>query len=235
MPYKRKYQKRKTTRKPKTQTKGIIYNPRSGFGPLGKSFIATFNYSETVVIDPVTSESGDHVFSANGISKPDYTNSLNVHQPYGTDQITPFFDHYTVVGSKCTVKAISGQIGLPCCLGLALKDAATAINTSAKALRERGGTQLKLMAPVGGGANKQSISRTYSAKKFHGKSTVVGESELRGNTSAISDYTNNPAEQAFYHVVVAPQHQGDNVGAQIVQVDIQYTVVFTEPKVLASS
>jgi len=188
-----------------------------------------------VVIDPVTSESGDHVFSANGIAKPDYSNSTNTHQPYGTDQLTPFFDHYTVVGSKITIKAVTGQIGLPCCLGLALKDAATAINTSAKALRERGGTQLRLMGPVGGGANKQMLSRTYSAKKFHGKATVVGESELRGNTSAISDYANNPTEQAFYHVVVAPQHQGDNVGAQIVQVDIQYTVVFTEPKVLASS
>jgi len=219
----------------KTQTRGIIYNPRSGFGPLGRSFMATFNYSETVVIDPVTSESGDHVFSASGIAKPDYSNAANVHQPYGTDQITPFFDHYTVVGSKCTVKAVSGQIGLPCCLGLALKDAATAINTSAKALRERGGTQLRLLAPVGSGNNKMIISKTYSAKKFHGKAAIVGDANLRGNTSAISDYANNPAEQAFYHVVVAPQHQGDNVGAQIVQVDIQYTVVFTEPKVLASS
>jgi len=233
MPRGRKRTNKKRGRK--TQTRGIIYNPRQGFGPLGRSFMATFNYSETVVIDPVTSESGDHVFSANGIAKPDYSNQGNVHQPYGTDQLTPFFDHYTVVGSKCTVKAVSGQIGLPCCLGLALKDAATEINTSAKALRERGGTKLRLLAPVGGGANKQVISQTYSAKKFHGKAVVVGESELRGNTSAISDYANNPTEQAFYHIIVAPQHQGDNVGAQIVQVDLQYTVVFTEPKVLASS
>lgn len=228
---KRTYKKRGR----KSQTKGIIYNPRQGFGPLGKSFMATFNYSETVVIDPVTSESGDHVFSANGIAKPDYSNTSNVHQPYGTDQITPFFDHFTVVGSKCTVKAVSGQAAMPFCLGLALKDAATTINTSAKALRERGGTKLRLVAPVGGGNNKQIISQTYSAKKFHGKANVVGESELRGNTSAISDYANNPTEQAFYHIIVAPQHQGDNVGGQIVQVDLQYTVVFTEPKVLASS
>jgi len=230
--------RRKTNRgkrKPKSQTKGIIYNPRQGFGPLGKSFIATFNYSETVVINPVTSESGDHVFSASGIAKPDYSNTGNSHQPYGTDQLVPFFDHYTVVGSKCTIKAVSGQIGLPCCLGLALKDSATQINTSAKALRERGGTKLRLLAPVGGGANKQIITQTYSAKKFHGMSSVVGESQLRGNTSAIADYNNNPSEQAFYHVVVAPQHQGDDVGLQIVQVDIQYTVVYTEPRVLASS
>ena len=191
MPRRKTTRKRRTTRKPKNQTKGVIYNPRNSFGPLGKSFIATFNFSETVVIDPVTSESGDHVFSANGIAKPDYSNAANTHQPYGTDQITPFFDHYTVVGSKCSVKAVTGQIGLPCCLGLALKDAATSINTSAKALRERGGTQLKLMAPVGSGNNKMSMSRTYSAKKFHGKKAVVGESELRGNTSAISDYANN--------------------------------------------
>jgi hypothetical protein len=235
MPRRKTTRKRRTTRKPKTQTKGIVYNPRSGFGPLGKSFIATFNYSETISLDPVAGESADYVFSANGISKPDYNTISNTHQPYGTDQITPFFDHYTIVGSKCVVKMINTNSTTPVYLGVALKDAVSPINTSAKVIRERGGIQMRLLGPISYGTNKGIVSRTYSAKKFHGKANVVGESELRGNTGAISDYANNPTEQAFYHILLAPQNQGDDVYVSTLQVDISYTAVFTEPKVLAAS
>lgn len=226
----RKNRKRKTTR-------GKIYKPVGQFGPLGKSFVATLKFSETIAIDPPTGQSGDYIFSANGIAKPDQTAvPLNLHQPYGHDQMVSFYDHYTVIGSKCVVKAAS-NLTHPAYVGVALRDNSAVINKPASELRETGGTRLMLMTRNDGGHNKGVVSQTFSPRKFFGKAkgNIVGESELRGNMSETASNNNNPEEQAYYHCMVVPQNETDNPGTQTLQVDIYYTVVFTEPKVLQSS
>ena len=218
-------------------TKGTIYRPVSQFGPLGKSYVATLKYSETVLIDAPTGKSGDHIFSANGIAKPDQTSvPLNLHQPYGHDQLVNFYDHYTVIGSKCVISS-ANNITFPIYVGCALRDNAAPINATANILRESGGTQLRLMSRNDGGHNKATIVQTFSPRKFFGKArgNIVGESELRGTMAPTASDINNPAEQAYYHCLVVPQNDVDNPPVQVLQVDIYYTVVFTEPKVLITS
>ena len=226
-----------TRRNKKKTTKGKIYRPVGQFGPLGKSFIATLKFSETITLDPVTGTSADYVFSANGIAKPDQTAvPLNLHQPYGHDQMVSFYDHYTVVGSKCVVKSVN-NINLPLYVGVALRDNAQVINQTARELREEGGTRLQLMSEKTGGLNNVIISKTFSPRRFFGKAkgNIVGESELRGNMDVTATNLNNPLEQAYYHCMVIPQTDTDNPGSQTLQVDIYYTVVFTEPKTLRQS
>lgn len=228
---------RGTRRNKKKTTKGKIYRPVGQFGPLGKSFVATLKFSETIAIDPPTGVSGDYIFSANGIAKPDQSAvPLNLHQPYGHDQMVNFYDHYTVVGSKCVVRAAS-NLPHPSYVGVALRDNSAVIQETASVLRETGGTRLALMTRNDSGHNKGIVTQTFSPRKFFGKAkgNIVGESELRGNMNATASNTNNPLEQAYYHCMVIPQNATDNPGTQTLQVDIYYTVVFTEPKVLATS
>lgn len=226
-----------TRRNKKKTTRGKIYRPVGQFGPLGKSFIATLKFSETITLNPGTGVSADYVFSANGIAKPDQTAvPLNLHQPYGHDEMVQFYDHYTVVGSKCVVRAVN-NINLPLYMGVALRDNSSIINIPARVLRETGGTKLKLMSENTGGMNNVVVSKTFSPRKFFGKAkgNIVGESELRGNMDVTASNINNPTEQAYYHCMVVPQTDTDNPGSQTLQVDIYYTVVFTEPKTLRQS
>ena len=227
----------KRSQKSKKTTRGKIYRPVGQFGPLGKSFIATLKFSETVTLNAVTGLSADHVFSANGIAKPDQTSvPLNLHQPYGHDQLVNFYDHYTVVGSKCVVRSVN-NIDFPLYVGVALRDNSNPINLPASQLRETGGTRMRLMSENTGGMNNVTVTQTFSPRKFFGKAkgNIVGESELRGIMADPASDVNNPAEQGYYHCMVIPQTLTDNPSAQTIQVDIYYTVVFTEPKVLRTS
>ncbi len=236
--YKKMPAKKRTSKKmSKKTTRGKIYRPVGQFGPLGKSFIATLKYSETITLDPSTGLSADHVFSANGIAKPDQTSvPLNLHQPYGHDQLVSFYDHYTIVGSKCVVRSVN-NINLPLYIGVALRDNASAINLQASELREKGGTRMRIMSEKTGGTNNVVVSQTFSPRKFFGKAkgNIVGELELRGNMKDVASDVDNPTEQAYYHCMVIPQTITDNPGTQTLQVDIYYTAVFTEPKVLRLS
>jgi len=230
---KRNYRKKRG--KPKN-TRGVIYNPNKGFGPLGKSMICTLTFCETVGIDTPQGVSNEHIFSANGIARPDITNLTNTHQPYGMDQLVPFFKHYTVVGSKCTVKAVNNQ-DIPIYVGCVLRDNQDAITLAADTLLEQGGVNLQLLGAKTGGNNKMTRVMKYSPRTFLGKSkgNIIGESELRGNLNSTASTLDMPNEQAFYHIVVAPQAAGDNPTVQVVQVKIEYTVVLTEPDQLHTS
>lgn len=227
--------KRRTNKKPKN-TRGVIYNPKRGFGPLGKSFIATLTFCETVSIDCATGTSATHIFSANGVARPDISDVSNTHQPYGLDQLAPFFKHYTVVGSKCIVKAMNNNT-LPLYIGCVLRDNQDVITLAADTIMEQGGVNLQLVGGTQGGNNKAYKVVKFSPRTFFGKArgNIVGDSELRGNLNTTASTLDMPNEQAFYHVMVVPNAPGDNPTNQIVQVQIEYTIVCTEPDQLHTS
>ena len=82
----------------------------------------TFRYASRIIINPAAAGNGVHVFSANGMYDPDLTGVG--HQPRGFDEVMPLYDHYTVIGSKCTVAACNLSTGGGI-LGIALKDSTT--------------------------------------------------------------------------------------------------------------
>jgi len=200
----------------------------TSFNPLGKSYVCKLKYYTTIGINPGAGVIGDHVFSANGCYDPDITGTGT--QPYGFDQMMLFYNHYTVIGSKCTASMINNTT-LPLFLAVALRDAATTYTGDAtdETFMEPG-----IVKKFTGGTTVSAIgspayvSKTFSARKFFGKNVGIIP-QYQGDTS------NNPTEQAYYHVMVAPNITTDNPDIQYVHVEIEYTVRLTEPKMLPAS
>ncbi len=226
--------RRTTSQSDPLTTPGVIQHPNSYWGPLGKSYKTTLRAAFTILLDPTQGGTADHIFSANGIGKPDITDVTSAHQCYSHDQLTKFFDHYTVIGSKCTV-TVANQSDEPVYLGAAIRDNNTDIIESNDLLRAQPGLNMTYVAPTHGGDCLKSVTQTYSPNRFFGKSkgNVVGESELRGNMNDIASVVDNPEEGAYYHVLLSAPNPGVNISGQTVQVELEYTVVLTEPKQLA--
>jgi len=215
-------------------TPGVITAPGKSFGPLGKSYKTTLRIAFTLNLDAAQGSTADAVFSANGIAKPYVSDVTSSRQCYAHDQLVSFFDHYTVIGSKCRVTS-SNQNTIPLYLGAAIRDNSTLITEGNHILRSAPGTSMSLMSPTQSGDCLKSVEMTYSPNRFFGKSkgNVVGESELRGNMGTVASNLDMPAEQAYYHVLCSPQQPSDNPGPNVVQVEIEYTVVLTEPKAMS--
>ncbi len=215
-------------------TPGVITAPGKSFGPLGKSFKTTLRIAYTLNLDAAQGSTADAVFSANGIAKPYVSDVTSSRQCYAHDQLCPFFDHYTVIGSKCRVTS-SNQNAIPLYLGVAIRDNSTLITEGNHILRSTPGTSMSLMSPTQSGDCLKSVEMTYSPNRFFGKSkgNVVGESELRGNMNTVASNLDMPDEQAYYHILCSPQQPSDNPGPNVVQVEIEYTVVLTEPKAMS--
>ncbi len=216
-------------------TPGVITAPGQLFGPLGKSFKATLRVAYTVTLDAATGSTADAIFSANGIAKPFVSDVANVQQCYAHDQLVPFFDHYTVIGSKCRVTSVNNTT-LPLYLGCALRDRDNPLTEANHILRSSPGTSMSLMAQDGSGDCLKSVEQTFSPNRFFGKSkgNIVGEENLRGNMNLVASTVDMPEEQAYYHCLISAQTPTDNPPAQTIQVEIEYTVVLTEPKTMAN-
>lgn len=195
--------------------------------PLGKSRLAKFSYVAQISINPALGSVGGYIFSANDLYDPDVTSTG--HQPYGFDQLMQFFNHFTVLGSKCTASLVNGS-STPCILGIQLRDSSTSISgTSPETVLERPDVTYRMSMASGNGA--VSVTKNFSASKYFGmkKSAIINDSEYRGNASA------SPTEQAYYHVFVSPTVSTDDVPATNITVRLEYFAVLNEPKVLTSS
>lgn len=218
--YKRAYKKRFSS-KPNNM----------GFRPLGLVQSAKLKYVTTFSLDPAIGSGGTYVFSANGCYDPDITSTG--HQPYGFDQIMAMYNHYTVVGSKITVNLCSAQT-IPMYAGVLLRSDNITDNSLAAVQLEQPGNKMKLIGygtSTGSGATPRTMTCKFSTRKFFSKSrgAIVEDSLLRG------DALSNPAEQAYYHVVLAPLFPLENIATQGITVMIEYSVVFTEPRILGPS
>jgi len=212
---------------------GVILAPNKAFGPLGKSYKTTLRVAYTIVLNvPAGGGTADAVFSANGIAKPYVSDVTSTKQCYGHDQLVPFFDHYTVIGSKCRVTCSNGYT-YSNYIGVGIRDNSSLITALSEDLRQQPGTTLALMGPPTSDCMKE-VDMTYSPNQFFGKSkgNVVGESELRGNMGTVASNLDMPEEQAYYHVMASGQWTGDLATPQVVNVAIEYTCVLTEPKSL---
>lgn len=136
--------------------------------------------------------------------------------------------HYTVVSSKITIRCASSQ-NLPMYIGVAVRaDATTLSSWSTDQLLEQPGIQLKLLSYQNAQSTRK-VTKTYSVKKFSHITSPLSNPDCRGDAS------NNPVEQTYYHVIIAPAQVSDDLGTQGFAVTIDYNVVFTEPKVLSTS
>jgi len=201
-----------------------------GFRPLGLKESAKLKYVELLSVNPALGTPTDYIFSANGCYDPNITGIG--HQPYGFDQLMSMYNHYTVVGSRCTLKFASSQ-SIPMYAGIVLRSDPTPISLTTSELLETPGNKMKLIgygqSGTSGGPNYMRCN--FSTRKFFTKNrgAIIEDFALRGDSAG------NPLEQAYYHIILQPQYSSDDLNTQGMTVEIEYSVVFTEPKILGQS
>jgi hypothetical protein len=181
-------------------------------------------------MDPGTGLVATATYNAGGCYDP-RTAALG-GQPRGFDQWMAFYEHFVVLGSKmtCTFQTTGLQPsdgnGI---VGIYLKANSIAEIGTIPELVEQQNSVHKPIGPVGGYNSTAIVSKTYSAKRFLGRQSILSDPQLKGTVSA------NPAESAYYEIVVGPSNNGDNLGSVRVLLEIEYIVALIEPKPLPSS
>ncbi len=207
---------------------------KSRYIPLNfpNSKMVRLRYVQEISIDPNDSTISTYTFSANGMFDPDVTSVIAGHQPKCFDQyMGVMYDHYTVIGSKCTVKYVSSSRSdaTPGYFGVALTDSNLTLNGRSKTeVMETKNTSK--FGVTGNSLRVRDQTRTawFSAKKFFKKSAIIGDGTYRGTA------TSNPSEEANYQIWMFNIGGNDPaVGNFLVTID--YLACLSEPKVVGSS
>lgn len=229
--YKKRNVKRKLVFRPKRRVRRSRGLPLTGFP---NRTIARMRYGHQFTLDATAIAPAKQVYSCNSCYDPDLTGTG--HQPRGFDQMMAVYNHCTVIGAKITARFMNpGNTNLvPSNVGIAISAGAEFVSTSTlqDVLENKYVTRPRLAGPMGltnGGANSVVLTKKFSSKRFFGKKTIVGDALYRHNDSS------NPTEQAFFEVFAYPNVSGYNPEALLVEVQIDYICVFTEPKILPAS
>lgn len=227
--------KRRGRKFAKTSYRGRVVKV-AGALPLPNKFTVKHRYIEpAVVIDPTGLIPAVYTFRANSLFDPNFSGSG--HQPMGFDNIMPFYNHYTVIGSKIkvTFQSFDTVASTPTVVGILLNGEQTPSLPSWDNLAEQGNLTYSIMSPLGSAAttftpaNMTSLTKGYSAHRYFGRRGIITEDDFRGTAST------NPVEQAYFHIFVCPANNSTNNGSIQAIVEIEYIAVYTELKQLASS
>lgn len=231
MPYKSKYKSKKSyASKTKNRRYAIVRKKRLGIPRhliVPDRKLVRLRYVDAVNINPGIGAVATNTYSANGLYDVDITGTG--HQPLGFDQWMAFYDHYTVLGSKCIVRFWNGTAASPAIGFINLNDDST-MSTTLSTIAEQPNTKRRALAISGAGGSTQVVlSKGFSAKRFFGNKNPMGDDEQAGSAAA------NPTEQAYYICGAYPLDHAADLGNISMEVEIQYTVMLHERKDLAQS
>lgn len=226
--YKKTYRKK---RKYNKKRKNNIFRPQRllkvGFP---KTTVVKLRYCEYINLDPGVATIAKHVFGANDCFDPNATGVG--HQPYGFDQWSQLYNHYTVIGSRITAQfsnTSGSTIGLNYC-GINLSDDATT-TSSIDHMLEQGLTKYKMIAGNSGQSNAmKTVSCNYSAKKFFNITNISDNQDRLGTVTSAS-----PGERANFVVWIGSANPAIDQADFEVMVKIDFIVMFGEPKELPQS
>lgn len=193
--------------------------------PLGNARKAIHIYSDSAYslspgMGPVIAT---HVFSANGMFDPDVTGVG--HQPLGFDEMTAFFDHYTVIGSRIRIDFNGSDANQTMLVGIALVDSSTTLGSPGHYI-ENGSVYGQCGPNIS--SDGLVLNMSFSPKVFLGRSNPMSEDDLRGDSAS------NPVEGAFYHVWAYP-YDGVDIAGGYFTLKIEYIAVWTEARRISQS
>lgn len=219
MPRRSRYRKKKSGRKSRRSNQMVIRK-----SPMPLKFATKLRYVENFTINPgAAGTTGTYVMDAGSVYDPNVTSTG--HQPRGFDQLMAMYDHFVVIGSKCTATiTINASDNNNQICGLALRDGPT-VDTDPNDYLEGGTVRSGHLTNE---RKTRVFTLGYSPKRFLGRSKPLADPDLKGSTSS------NPTESAYYHIFSAGLNATDP-SALDVTVVIDYLVVFIEPKDVAQS
>ncbi len=187
------------------------------------SFTTKLRYHDIVQLDSNIDTAGSTVLSCNGLFQPNITGGG--HQPRNFDQLMAMYDHYLVIAARITIiPEVQNTQGI---LGITLRDSTAA--TSDINLDMEGGNTV--YGPVGqsqgGGSSVSTLSQTVDPSKWLNR-------PLR-QASLIGSAVGNPTEGVFFHIFNFSIDPAFNANVLNVDVLIEYTAMFIEPRVPGES
>ena len=221
--------RRKPRRRVRRRRRRRRRSPRISRALFGKSKLVRFKYAYPGQLG-VASTAGPyhtHVFRANSLFDPLHFAGTNVtgYQPRGFDQITPLFERYAVLGSRCSITFMprsGSHSGVVFYLKTTLDPSYSTLLNVTDALESRMVSTCRYSE--GQGSRGLTISRNFSAKKFFDVQSVRDNNQL----SALC--TQDPAEPAYFKFSAAATHASmSNLEACDYILQISYIALFTNP------
>jgi hypothetical protein len=207
-------------------TYALLGKPSANF-PFPRSMRCNHRYVGLISVNPAIGSVGVYQFSANGLYDPDITGTG--HQPMGFDQLCTYYNHYEVVRSVIRATAVNSQEGAGFNFGIKIDDNAALATVSNESAFEFADTNWKT---ISGPYNTPdcTVLHSFHAKKFFAqKGRGSLDRELWG------DAASNPADQAYFTVILGGVTALQDVGAMPVVVTIDYDVVWHEARDFAPS
>jgi len=205
-------------------TRKLKVSRQIGFG-FPSTNVVKMRYCE---VNDITLTAGfaQYQFVANGLFDPDFTGGG--HQPLGFDQWKLFYNHYVVLGSKCSFTITGANSGVTgsCTVNCQLSDD-TAVPTDIQTLMESGRGTTRVVNGFTG-INPVTVRSKFSAKKFFSITNV------KDNVTRIGAPTNaNPTDIAVYTLTMFNKSLA--TPDMSITTMIEYIVLFNEPKDLEQS
>lgn len=227
-----KYRKKKYT----TRKTGPYMRP--GFdrmivsrNPVARQAIVTMRYCTAFQLDP--GAAGIRAFrkmSCVSIYDPDVTGTG--HQPHGHDTYQLLYNHYKVLGSKCTaIFSPAGNQAGPGTMVCAIKldDDLAEPPSDIQNVIEGPDCVYDVASNADAGRNVIRLTKTFSPVKF------LGVSKEQWRSAASANFGQNPTEQAYFNIFAAPVNNTVDADPVNVQLEISYIVLLSEPKDVSPS
>lgn len=198
--------------------------------PLPNSFKTHHRWIGTASLDPPAATAGVGVYNANDIYRP---LASSTHQPIGFEQMIPFYEAFTVVGSKITAdfSPVGAATAVPLTLGIALRGYATP-QPDSDTYMEQGNCHYRLHPGAAYRGSNARVTYKYNNTFLVGPN-LTGQlliPELEGTA------TSSPTQLAYYHVFAQASDKTSNPAEIQVLVTIEYAVVWKTPiKLLPST
>jgi hypothetical protein len=165
-------------------------------------------------------------FRANDCFDPDQTGTG--HQPMGFDEMTKYYDQFTVIKSKISVRFCSENASVPMVCGVKLNDSTTN-ETGLTDIIENGYARTAMIVGTGGGNNQvKTIKLGCDVARYFGRpegTNIINDPNLFGTSAA------SPVEEAYYQLFAYAAVNTTTVTCGF-DVILEYDVVFWEPKML---
>lgn len=197
--------------------------PKKTIG-LPKQLRMSHRYVENILTASGAGTLSTYLFSCNGLFDPNFSGTG--HQPMYFDQMSALYNHYTCLGSKCSVYArIVGNTVPDALVGMYIDDDTTVTPTNSNGCSEQ---TTAVFAQINSAPAKPAFfSRIWNAKEAFG-GDIMDNDNLTGSSAA------NPTEQQWY---VLFAQDANFAGVLTVQwtVVIEYDCVWDELKNLNAS